>query len=100
MSKAEKQAVKLRQEEEHKKRQLEEKLHKEEMAKSEEKQKKDPKGTQLKNLVKRCNIVMSQTPVVSMTTSLIYLCTIFIIFIQRSHVKCICLILNFCFFQM
>ena len=71
MSKAEKQAVKLRQEEECKKRQLEEKMHKEEMAKSEVKQKKDPEGTWLRNLVKRCNVVMSQTPVVSMTTTLI-----------------------------
>ena len=43
-------------------------MHKEEM----EKQKKDPKGTWLKkNLLKRCNILMSHIPVVSMTTSLI-----------------------------
>ena len=48
MSKAEKKAAKLRLKEECKKKILEEKFCKEQMGKSDTKQKKDPKGRQLK----------------------------------------------------
>ena len=61
MSKAEKWAAKLRQEEDCKKKLLEEKLHKEKMGKSDTKQKKDPKGRQFKNLVNFTFLITDNT---------------------------------------